>query len=361
MLVSLRDSAAAAVRALQEWYAADSYAASTGLYHWDDPDLGADFGSIPAALIVAYGYRDAAQDTLRWWNSANAMTALIDYMLLTNDTTYLAAVQQTFNNAPNAYRISVSRTVGGVVAGAVGGAAVGFESGGWFGAVIGAIGGALVGGGVAAASFAREYNTNFLDNFYDDDGWWALAWIRAFDLTGDRKYLDKSVTIFNAMTAGVDGTCKGGLYWSKDHTDGNGHSPYKNAIANELFLAVAAGLGLRFQKLSRGGPAPPEVASYLEWARREWQWFNTIGLINSRHLINDSLTTSEDPGGPCRNNGAEPVYSYNQGVILGALLRLVRNRGRPQLSHGGRTNCRCFHSESGIRIAKHHNWLGIRN
>ena len=57
-----------------------------------------------------------------------------------------------------------------------------------------------------------------------------------------------AVTIFNDMTGGWDETCRGGLYWQKNHEDSNGISPYKNAIANELFLAVAAGLYVRLLK-----------------------------------------------------------------------------------------------------------------
>jgi hypothetical protein len=104
MPASLKDSAAAAVRALQQWYGADSYASSTGLYHWDDPNLANDVGgSVNAGLIQLFGYTDEAQDTLRWWNSANAITALIDYMLITKDRSYLWVVEQTFERGPQAY------------------------------------------------------------------------------------------------------------------------------------------------------------------------------------------------------------------------------------------------------------------
>jgi predicted alpha-1,6-mannanase (GH76 family) len=32
-------------------------------------------------------------------------------------------------------------------------------------------------------------NGNFLNEYYDDEGWWAMGWIKAYDVTGDNKYL----------------------------------------------------------------------------------------------------------------------------------------------------------------------------
>ena len=57
---------------------------------------------------------------------------------------------------------------------------------------------------------------------------------------------------------------------------------------------------------------------YLDWAMKEWQWFQSSGMINSQNLINDGLTNDT-----CENNGGT-VWSYNQGVILGALTELAR-------------------------------------
>lgn len=36
---------------------------------------------------------------------------------------------------------------------------------------------------------------------------------------------------------------------------------------------------------------------YLDWANKEWAWFNSSGLINSQNLINDGLLST------CKNNG----------------------------------------------------------
>jgi len=172
----------------------------------------------------------------QWWNSANELGAIIDYSRLTGNTSYTSDIATTFNDNSSA---------------------------------------------------------NFLNNYYDDEGWWGLTWVNAYDYTDNSTYLNMAKTIFADMTGGWDSTCGGGLWWSKDRT-------YKNAIPNELFLTLALRLHER----------TPNDSSYLNWATQEWTWFNGSGMINSANLINDGLTSA------CTNNG-QTTWTYNQGVILG--------------------------------------------
>jgi hypothetical protein len=55
---------------------------------------------------------------------------------------------------------------------------------------------------VIPATYERNSGKHFLNDFYDDEGWWALAWLRAYDLTGDPRYLATAQTIFADMTGG---------------------------------------------------------------------------------------------------------------------------------------------------------------
>ncbi|TVY92376.1 Mannan endo-1,6-alpha-mannosidase [Lachnellula willkommii] len=143
----------------------------------------------------------------------------------------------------------------------------------------------------------------FLNGYYDDEGWWALAWIQAFDVTKNPLFLQTSINIFNDMKNGSTTPCGGGIWWDKNQT-------YVNAIANELYLSVGAHLANRVL---------PNKIFYLENAKSQWTWFQNSGMINSKNLINDGLTG-------CRNNNGT-VWSYNQGVILGGLTELFYATG----------------------------------
>ncbi|KAF1927647.1 glycoside hydrolase family 76 protein [Didymella exigua CBS 183.55] len=145
---------------------------------------------------------------------------------------------------------------------------------------------------------------DWLDGFYDDDLWWALAWIGAYDVTQKIEYLQLAEGIFGQVTKAWPTRCgNGGIFWSwkKD---------YMNAIANELFLSTAAHLANRAQNKD----------TYVEWAELTLQWFLNSGMINDQGTINDGLTEG------CANNGFQ-TWSYNQGVILGGLVEL--NKAAP--------------------------------
>jgi hypothetical protein len=57
--------------------------------------------------------------------------------------------------------------------------------------------------------------SDWLDGFYDDDLWWALAWIGAYDITKNVQYLQLAEGIFMATTKVWPTRCfDGGIWWS---------------------------------------------------------------------------------------------------------------------------------------------------
>ena len=215
------------------------------------------------ALQRWYVERTGLYRTTGWWNAANAITVVADAMRASGSKQYLPVLANTFTQA----QIVIPKP----------------EQVGELQGMTGAPG--------------------FLNRYYDDEGWWALAWIDAYDLTGGQNYLAMAQSIFADMSGGWDQTCGGGIWWSKDRT-------YKNAIANELFFSVAAHLASRSRSSS-------ERANYSGWSAKEWNWFEHSGMINSSDLVNDGLTIDAATHA-CRNNG-RTTWTYNQGVLVGAL------------------------------------------
>jgi predicted alpha-1,6-mannanase (GH76 family) len=221
-----------------------------------EPDYRARAAAGARALQRWYAPRTGEWETTGWWNAANALTAVIGYTRHTGDQAHARAVKTTFRAA-------------------------------------------------------QRKHPGFVNAFYDDNGWWALAWVAAYDLTGSRRYLDAARKIFAHNLTGWDDTCGGGLWWNTERR-------YKNAITNELFLTLAALLHQR----TRGD------REYLSWALRDWDWLTSRGLIGPAGLINDGLTVD------CVSNGGI-TWTYNQGVVLGGLAALYDSTGdRAYLTQG---------------------------
>src|ERR1022692_621805 len=108
-------SLAAAIGALQNWYNSD-----LGLYNWDDPNLPwwitvADAAKAVAGLLSINmdDFRARYPVAERWWNSANAIAALIDYMSTTGEKTYLSVVDITFSKAQGTYTFIIYASITG--------------------------------------------------------------------------------------------------------------------------------------------------------------------------------------------------------------------------------------------------------
>ncbi|CAF1350689.1 unnamed protein product [Didymodactylos carnosus] len=116
---------------------------------------------------------------------------------------------------------------------------------------------------------------------YDDYQWWLLGWIQAYNADPNINYLYRAADIYDivAEKAWNTTTCDGGIQWCPTNL-------YKNAITNELFLLSS--MRLYPYAILLGKPS----TYYLDWALKEWQWFENSGMIKSDYMINDGLKSA---------------------------------------------------------------------
>ncbi|MGW5097153.1 glycoside hydrolase family 76 protein [Streptomyces nodosus] len=195
-----------------------------------------------------------------WWNSAVALTAVVDYARHTGRHDYDWAVARTFEQNDGVFP--------------------------------------------AGGRSSDPVEGHFISRAVDDAGWWAVAWVAAYDHTHERRYLDEVVTITSYLQQYWDpGTCGGGIWWDRERT-------YKNAVTNGLYLWLTTALHQRLTGDTLWGGRAHTAAD----------WYLDSGLINASGLVNDGLTSG------CANNG-QTVWSYNQGLAIGAFTQLWRSTG----------------------------------
>lgn len=148
--------------------------------------------------------------------------------------------------------------------------------------------------------FVEAFPT-FGSDFNDDRGWWAMGATRAFEITGNGRYLDRARSLLDGLLESRDETYGGGIWWRRNVRD------QKNMATN----APAAITALRLCRLTND-------ERYCRIGRELFAWLD--GLREGDKII-DHI---EGPGDG-RRNGWQ--FSYNYGTYLRAALEMARTTG----------------------------------
>jgi hypothetical protein len=147
-------------------------------------------------------------------------------------------------------------------------------------------------------------NHNFENHYVDDEGWWALHWIRAYDLTKTQKYLDLAGDLVNDMNQWQ--ACSGGIWWSKSENT-------LTAVENVVYFGASAYLANRVSSES-------EREKYAGWAVEAWTF-----MVESGEWDPDGYTVGGDVDeSTCYISSTNGPSSYTQGVLIGGLLEQAK-------------------------------------
>ncbi len=214
-------------------------------------------------LDTWYNKETGLWETTSWWNAANILTALINNARLTNDPSFKFTIADVFHQTKE---FEVAATD---------------EKSAWV---------------------CKDY----INDFYDDEGWWALAWLDAWEFTGEQKYLDMANIIFDDITTGWSD--QGGLYWKKG-------MDFRGSISNGLAMTLATRLHLAGTETVNGKSA-------LLWATTIWDWMIDSQLLDANGNIQDGIRFENG-----QESIKENIYTYNQGVVLTGLVNLYKITG----------------------------------
>jgi predicted alpha-1,6-mannanase (GH76 family) len=149
-----------------------------------------------------------------------------------------------------------------------------------------------------ATVYAGQNAHGWSSNYYDDESWMTLALMRAYDLTGDKAYLDHALTLYQDITAAWDSTSAhpGGIWWNRPHT--------QKATASNAGPVIA---GVRLA--ARTGDA-----AHLTFARKVYDFWYTTMVDPTTHALADHINADGTIG--------RGRLTYNEGLMVGAAFAL---------------------------------------
>lgn len=148
----------------------------------------------------------------------------------------------------------------------------------------------------------RKNGNTFLNEYYDDMLWNALAMLRAYEVTHDKKWLSATQTLWDDIKTGWNDTMGGGIAWRK------GQRYYKNTPANAPAIILAA----RLYRVTKR-------ADDLDWAKRIYNWEKKTLVDVTSGLVYDGI--NQDNDGKLNTRWK---FTYCQGVWIGGAHELYK-------------------------------------
>jgi predicted alpha-1,6-mannanase (GH76 family) len=159
--------------------------------------------------------------------------------------------------------------------------------------------------GLIDTFYLGQEERGWLVGYYDDECWMTMALLRAYDLTGNIKYLNRAKALYADIQPGWDTSCcgsvKGGVWWDKAHS--------QKATASNAGAALA---GARLYR--RTG----DVA-YLNFAQQVYSYWYSNMVNAATFQVGDHIS----PDG----TKVWWKFTYNEGLMIGAALELNEATG----------------------------------
>lgn len=148
---------------------------------------------------------------------------------------------------------------------------------------------------------------SFRNDYYDDMEWIALAILRVYEATGETKYKDAALEIWEYIKTGWNNYAGGGICWVK------GQEWSKNACSNGPACILAARLYQAFGDESN-----------REWALRIYGWEKTTLFNANNGMVYDHINAQT---GEIKTDW---IFTYNQGTFIGSAVELYKILGEKQ-------------------------------
>jgi len=165
-------------------------------------------------------------------------------------------------------------------------------------------------------TFIKQYDYDWSTNDWNDDiGWLAITFVRGYQITGDKRYLDKAIYGFNlAYERGWDTVYGGGGMWENMGDVRRKGKPDKLALSNDPFIIA----GVPLYQITGD-------AAYLTKSKAMYQWIRENAFNQKTGQVYQGVRWNW--GQPEKPELEDSANIYNSGSFIEAANKLYRVTG----------------------------------